>query len=110
MDTEQIMQDAYRYAVKNAFEHGGKADLGALIGKLKALYRDEDVKALVPAASEAIKKVNAMAMQDIEKEFGAFEAEGYELKAKQGREGLPVLDWAEGGEPVDGRYAPNPDG
>jgi len=110
MDTEQIMQDAYRYAVKNAFEHGGKADLGALIGKLKALYRDEDVKALVPAASEAIKKVNAMAMQDIEKEFGAFEAEGYELKAKQGREGLPVLDWAEGGEPVVTRYAPNPNG
>lgn len=102
-----IKQDAYRYAVKNAFEHGGKADMGALIGKLKALHKDTDVKELVPIAQQAVKKVNAMAPDELEKDFKSFE-DSYELRAKPGREGLPALDWAEKGEPVVTRFAPNP--
>ncbi|HLC92568.1 MAG TPA: glutamate--tRNA ligase [archaeon] len=102
-------EDAYRYAVKNAFEHGGRADLGALIGKLKALYKDKDVKALMPVALEAVKKVNAMKPAEIEREFRSFEG-GYELKPKPEREGLPPLEWAEKGAKVVTRYAPNPNG
>ncbi|VVC00566.1 Glutamate--tRNA ligase [uncultured archaeon] len=111
MDLEQIKADAYRYAVKNAFEHKGKADMGALIGKLKALHKDTDIKKITPVAAEAVKKVNAMRPEDIEKDFREFEGQGYELKPQKGREGLPPLEWAEGGkEPVVTRYAPNPNG
>src|SRR3989344_7776365 len=103
-------EDAYRYAVKNAFEHGGRADMGALIGKLKALHKDLDVKKLMPTALEAVKKVNSLKADELEREFKSFEG-GYELKAKPEREGLPPLEWAEKGEePVVTRYAPNPNG
>ncbi len=104
-----LQEDAHRYAVKNAFEHGGKADMGALIGKLKALYKDKDVKELVPIASAAVKKVNAMKSAEIESEFRKFEG-AYELKPKPQREGLPPLEWAEKGESVVTRFAPNPNG
>ncbi len=104
-----IKKDAYRYAIKNAFEHAGKAELGALIGKLKALHKDMPVKEMMPAALETIKKINSMAFSEIENEFKSFE-EGYELKPKAEREGLPPLEWAEKGERVVTRYAPNPNG
>ena len=110
MDSKELRQDAYRYAVKNAFGHRGKADLGALIGKLKALHKDTPVPELMPAAVEVLKKVNAMTLAQIEREFKSFEG-GYELKPQKGREGLPPLEWAEGGkEPVVTRFAPNPNG
>ncbi len=106
MDSKQT---AYRYAIKNAFEHGGKADMGAVIGKLKALHKDLNVKELVPIASDAVKKVNSMNSEKIESEFKSFET-GYELKPKAERVGLPPLEWAEKGETVVTRYAPNPNG
>ncbi len=107
---DQLPQDAHRYAIKNAFEHSGKADLGALIGKLKALHRELDIKKITPVAAEAVKKVNAMPLPEIEKEFREFEGKGYELKPKPEREGLPPLEWAEKGESVVTRFAPNPNG
>ncbi len=110
MANSQIEHDAHRYAVKNAFEHGGKADLGALIGKLKALHKELDIKKITPVAAETVKKINAMPFEDIEAEFRKFEGEGYELKPKPQREGLPPLEWAEKGEPVVTRFAPNPNG
>lgn len=104
-----IKEDAYRYAVKNAFEHKGKADIGALVGKLKALHKDMEVKELMPAVVEAVKRVNSMKLEEIEHEFTSFEG-GYELKPKPEREGLPPLEWAQKGEKVVTRFAPNPNG
>mgnify|MGYP001583060705 CR=1 FL=1 len=99
--------DAYRYAIRNAFDHKGKADAGALIGKLKALYPDADVKELVPFARVAAERVNNMGMDEIHAEFDKFNAEGFELKIPDKKVGLQDLDWA-ANEPVVTRYAPNP--
>ena len=104
-----IEEDAYRYAVKNAFEHKGQAQIGALIGKLKALHSDKDVSEIMPIVTETVKKVNSMSAAEIEEAFKDFEG-GYELKPKQGREGLAPLDWAEKGGKVVTRFAPNPNG
>ncbi len=104
-----IENDAYRYAIKNAFEHKGKAEIGAMVGKLKALHKDKPVPELMPFVIEAVKKVNSMPLAEIEEEFRKMEG-NYELKPKPGREGLPELDWAEKGEKVVTRYAPNPNG
>ncbi|MAG18002.1 MAG: glutamate--tRNA ligase [Candidatus Diapherotrites archaeon] len=103
-----IKEDAYRYAVKNAFEHAGKSEIGPLIGKLKALHKDTPVPELMPVAIEVVKKVNGMTSKEIEEAFNGFQ-EGYELKPKPEREGLPELDWADK-EKVITRYAPNPNG
>jgi glutamyl-tRNA synthetase len=104
-----IKEDAYRYAIKNAALHNGKADIGAVVGKIKALDPTADVKAAMPTVIEAVKKVNSMKLPDIEKEFAGFDKKGYELKPKEKEGFLPKLDWAEK-EPVITRYAPNPNG
>ena len=103
-----VENDAYRYAVKNAFLHDGKADLKAVIGKIKALHSDADLGEIMPMLQETLKKVNAMGFARIEEEYRKFEA-SYELKPKLKKPGLQELDWA-GEEKVVTRFAPNPNG
>ncbi len=105
-----VEDDAFRYAIKNAFEHSGKANQGAVLGKLKAIYKEAEVKELALKAKQACEKVNSMNEKEIEKQFRVFDANGWELKPKQGRTGLPELEWAEKREKVVTRYAPNPNG
>jgi len=107
--TEKLKEDAYRYAIKNAFLHDGKADAGAVVGKIAALEKEIDLKKAMPFIIEAVKKVNAMSLREIKKEFEKFEAIGYELKPQEKKEGLPELDWAKK-EKVVTRFAPNPNG
>ena len=33
----------YKYAIKNAFLHSGKADVGAVVGKVIALQKEAEV-------------------------------------------------------------------
>ncbi len=103
MDAEIIKKDAYRYAIKNAYLHDGKANLGAVIGKIIALHKI-DAKKIVPLVKEEIEKVNAMSFKEIEKEYSIFE-ETYELKPKQKEEVLPKI---EGLVSAITRFAPNP--
>jgi len=104
-----VEEDALRYAVKNAYEHSGKANAGAVLGKVAALHPDEDVKKLMPKIQLVVDKVNAMSEAELEAEFKRFE-EGYELKPQLKEEGLPKLDWATEGTEVVTRSAPNPNG
>ena len=91
--------------------HDGKADLSAVVGKVIALKKDLDFVSAMPRIKEIVKQVNSMSFEEIKAEFEKFsENEGYELKPKEKEEGLPVLDWAEKGEAVIVRYAPNPSG
>lgn len=102
MDAEK---DAYRYAIKNAYLHEGKADLSAVIGKIKALDKNADLKKLMPIISGEIRKVNSMSFSEIEKEYKRFEDQ-YELKPQERKEGLPDV----GLENIVTRFAPNPNG
>jgi len=102
-----IEEDAYKYAIKNAALHSGKAEIGAIVGKIKALHQQLDVKKAMQIAAEAVRKVNALSPEEISAEFGQFEKQGYELKPKEKEEKLPMLEWAEK-EKVVTRFAPNP--
>ncbi len=99
--------DAYRYAIRNAFSHNGRAEVAALIGKLKALNPTADAKDLVPIAKTACEKINNMGMNEIRVEYERFERQGFELKIPEKKGGLLDLEWAQH-EPVVTRYAPNP--
>jgi len=106
-----VEKDAYRYAVKNAALHSGKADVGAIVGKIKALYPELNIKKTMEIALEAVKKVNSLEEKELGKEFEKFEKQGYELRPREKEEKLPLLDWAKTGrEKVVTRYAPNPNG
>jgi len=104
-----IEEDAYRYSVKNAILHSGKADVGAIIGKVKALHPNLSIKKTMEFSLEAVKKVNALEEKELQKEFEKFEKQGYELKPKEKEDVLPKLGWA-AKEKVVTRYAPNPNG
>ena len=78
-----IEQDAYRYAIKNAALHSGKADVGAVVGKLKALHPEINVKKTLEIAIEAVKKVNVMEEEEIKKSYSEFDKQGYDLKPKE---------------------------
>ncbi|MBN2067659.1 MAG: glutamate--tRNA ligase [Candidatus Diapherotrites archaeon] len=104
-----VEEDAYKYAIKNAALHSGKAGVGPVIGKLKALHPKLNIPKLTQIAVVAVQKVNSMEKAGIEKEFAKFEKQGYELKPKEKTEALPPLEWA-AREKVVTRYAPNPNG
>jgi len=103
-----LKQDSYRYAIKNAFLHSGKADLSAVIGKIKALDKNIDLKKAMPELAEQVRKVNKMDFEEIQLEYNSFK-EGYELKPKEKVPGLEELLWAKK-EKVVTRFAPNPNG
>ncbi|MCX8190340.1 MAG: glutamate--tRNA ligase [Candidatus Diapherotrites archaeon] len=107
---QSIENAAYKYSIKNAFLHEGKANEVAVVGKLKALFPDSDIKTLSEIAKEAVSKVNAMAFDEIKNEYQKIEnIEGYELKPKQKVLGLEDLPWAKK-QKVITRFAPNPNG
>jgi len=54
----EIEKTAYRYAIKNAFLHGGKADIAAVIGKVVALHKDVELRKALPSIQAMVKKVN----------------------------------------------------
>ncbi len=105
----ELKEQAYKYAIRNAFAHKGKADLGAVIGKIKALFPDVDLKTEMNLLQQIVKDVNSKNFEEIEKEFKKFDKKGFELTAKEEKKGLPELDWASG-ETVVTRFAPNPNG
>jgi len=90
MDLEKLEKDAYRYAIRNAHTHAGKADLKAVIGKVLALDKDVDLKIAMPILQKAVQKVNSLGTEIIEQEYEKFSGEGggYELKPKDKVEGL----------------------
>jgi glutamyl-tRNA synthetase len=101
-------ETAHKYAIKNAYLHKGKANLAAVIGKIKALNPNTDLKKEMPNILEEIKKINSMNFEEIKKEYTQLE-DTYELKPPEKREGLNPLEWTEK-EPTITRFAPNPNG
>ncbi|MEM4662612.1 MAG: glutamate--tRNA ligase [Candidatus Diapherotrites archaeon] len=107
---QEFEKYAYKYAIKNAFLHDGKASEVAVVGKLKALFPESKVEELAKLAKEVVEKVNNMTFEEIKKEYENIEStEGYELKPKQKVFGLEDLPWAENKKVVT-RFAPNPNG
>jgi glutamyl-tRNA synthetase len=105
-----VKDDAYRYAVKNAFEHDGNANVQAVIGKIIALHKGIAVKDVIKDIQGAVGKANSLSKEELESEFQKFDAQGFELKKPEEKEKtLPELEWAEV-EPVVTRFAPNPNG
>lgn len=111
-DLGAIRKTAFKYGVKNAHLHGGKASVGALIGKIMALHKGTKPQDVMPLLNEVVAEVNAMSVDEIARAYERIEnEEGFELKPREKEPGLPALDWAEKGEePVVARIAPNPSG
>jgi len=109
---EEIKASAYKYAVKNAFEHEGKAQIGAVVGKIMALFPGTDLKKAMPQISKAVEEANALSKEKLSAEYKKFEGKGWELKHVEKEKTLPELEWLNTakGEKLITRVAPNPSG
>lgn len=102
-EIENIEQKMLAYALKNAVEHEGKCQSGAVLSPLfhEGLDKSE-VKNVMPQINEIVKKVNSMTPEEQEKELA--EAENFVSHRKE-RVGMPELP----NVPTTGvimRYAP----
>ncbi len=107
---EEIRVVAYKYAVKNAFEHEGKSQIGAVVGKVKALFPEVDLKEVAPLIAKTVGEVNKMHKDSLTSEYSKFTAEGWELKHVEKEKTLPDLEWMKDGMKLITRVAPNPSG
>jgi len=90
MTIENIEQKMLAYALKNAVEHEGKCQSGAVLNPLfhEGLDRSE-VKNVMPQINDIVKKVNAMSLDEQKSELE--EAEKL-ISHRKERVGLPELE------------------
>jgi glutamyl-tRNA synthetase len=64
----------YGYALKNAVEHEGRCQAGSVLSPLFAEgLEKEDVRIIMPKINEAVKKVNALSLDEQKSEFSEIE-------------------------------------
>ncbi|MFB6175122.1 MAG: glutamate--tRNA ligase [Candidatus Nanohalobium sp.] len=103
MELEEI---ARKYALKNAVEHGGECNPGAVIGKIFAEEEFEDKGEVTQTAQKVCEEVNGLSLEEQEEEIEKYE---YEEPEKEEHDPIPDLDVDEE-EEVIVRFAPNPNG
>ncbi len=104
-----IEENIYKFCLKNAFDHGGNASQGAIIGKLIAENPSikTKMKEVAPLIAKIVQKVNKMSPDDQEKELRKKYPELLEKKVQEKK--LPELANAVEGKVIM-RMAPNPNG
>jgi glutamyl-tRNA synthetase len=90
MSIENLEQKMLAYALKNAVEHEGKCQSGAVLAPLfhEGLEKSE-VKNVMPKINEIVKKVNSMSLDEQKKELE--EVEKF-ISHRKERIGLPELE------------------
>jgi glutamyl-tRNA synthetase len=103
MELEEI---ARKYALRNAVEHGGECNPGAVIGKIFAEEEFDDKGEVTQAAQKVCQEVNELSLEEQEEELESFE---FEEQEEEEHDPIPDLPDAEKGDVVV-RFAPNPNG
>ncbi len=107
MDNTKLLKLIRKYTLQNAYEYGN-AQAGNIVGKVIADYPEckKDMKNTMQLINKELNEINKMGKEDIENEMKKYEY----VTEKKEREGLPKLDFAEKGNKVNTRIAPNPGG
>jgi len=103
-------EDILAFALQNAIDHGGKANIGPVMGKAMALYPDlkNDPKKASRMVRDIVEEVNSLALDEQQERLRAMGGP-VELEKKERKTGLPDLNGAEMGKLVM-RFAPGPSG
>lgn len=103
MSLEKI---ARKYALRNAVEHGGECNPGAVIGKIFAEEEFDDKGEVTQTAQKVCQEVNELPFNEQEEELEDYE---FDIPEKKEHDPIPDLDVDED-ENVVVRFAPNPNG
>lgn len=103
----EVYELAYKHALKNAVEHGGKASVGAVMGKVLVERPDlkEKAKEIIPVIKKAVEDVNALPLARQKEEMENYD---YSPLRKREKKGLPELPNVRG--KVVTRFSPEPGG
>lgn len=98
----------FKYCLQNAISYSGKANPGAVLGKVLSENPDlrKDVDVIRKAINDGVMKVNHM---NPEEQNRLFQESGFEIRKSEKVKGLPELRNAEIGKVVT-RFAPSPTG
>ena len=101
----------YKYALHNAYSHGGKAQPKAVLGKILAEKPElrSQARELAALASEIVEEVNRLSLDEQLKILRERWPELLERKKVVERKVLPPLPEAEKFSQIVTRFAPNPD-
>ncbi len=108
---EEIRELARKYALQNAYAHGGKAQSGSVVSKIFAERPDLKSKAreIVSIVNEVTNEVNSMSLEDQKHELEEKYPQLLE-KRKEEKEVKTLPELANVKGKVVTRFAPNPDG
>ena len=104
-----LKEDILKYALQNAVKFDGKANPGAVIGKILSENPElkKDMKNISKQANKIISEVNSMPLEEQKKQFEKYKGK-IKIKKKKIKHGLPELKNA--GSKVVMRFAPSPSG
>ena len=111
MDKNKIKETARIYALQNASQFNGKADIKAVIGKVMAELKKQgfQAKEIIPIVQKTVKEINKISFEDQLKELEK-KAPGLLKKEKKQRDySLPDLPNSEKGKVIT-RFPPEPNG
>ena len=113
MSEQEIRDLAYAYALLNAVEHGGKAAVGPVMGKIMAerpelRARAREIAAMVRRIVEEVNKLGLEEQRRLLEERYGWVLEKRQRRQQVEEKALPPLPGAEEGRVVT-RFAPNPD-
>ena len=86
MGLEEI---ARKYALKNAVEHGGECNPGAVIGKIFAEEEFDDKGKVTQKAQDVCQEVNELSPEEMEEELENYE---FDIPEKKEHDPIPDLD------------------
>lgn len=104
MSLEEI---ARKYALRNAVQHDGECNPGAVIGKIFAEEEFDDKGKVTGTAQEVCQEVNELSLEEQEEELENYE---FDIPEKKEHDPVPDLKNAEEMDEVVVRFAPNPNG
>jgi len=111
MSSDKIRENAWMYALQNAVQFDGKADVKAVTGKIVAVLRKDGFspKDIISVVRSVVEEVNQISLDE---QVARLEKLAPELLKKEKKErdfSLPVLPDAEKGKVVT-RFPPEPNG
>lgn len=107
---DELEEIVYKHALLNAVKHKGNANPGAVIGSIMAQEVElrSRAKEIGPISGKIVAKVNAMSLDEQNREMTNLGIVLEEKKPKTKEEGLPNLPGST--ENIVMRFAPNPSG
>ncbi|MEM1537499.1 MAG: glutamate--tRNA ligase [Candidatus Nezhaarchaeales archaeon] len=101
-----------KYALKNAIDHNGRADVNAVIRKLVSEKPDVKgvIKEIIPLVRGVVEEVNALTISEQKRLFEEKFPEGLEERKGEEERKLPPLPDVERFKSVITRFAPEPNG